>query len=261
MELAFYKYQGTGNDFVMIDNRDGSFDVSNLDLVRKLCDRKFGIGSDGLIAIQNHLDYDFEMVYFNADGSQSMCGNGARCAVAFSAFLEIIEGKTHFLAIDGSHDAILSGDQVELLMGDVKRIEERSGDFFVNIGSPHHIRFVEKAEGYPVFEEGKSIRYDSGYAPAGTNVNFVQPLAEDEVFVRTYERGVEDETLSCGTGVTAAAIVYGAQHNQNNVKINTLGGELSVRFHSNADGSFSKIWLIGPAVQVFSGKIKINTTD
>ena len=261
MELTFYKYQGTGNDFVMIDNRNGSLDVSNLALVRRLCDRKFGIGSDGLIAIQNHPDYEFEMVYFNADGSQSMCGNGARCAVAFSAFLQIFKEKTRFLAIDGPHEATLVADQVELLMADVKSIERRSGDFFVNTGSPHHIRFVEKTEGYPVFEEGKSIRHDPQYAPGGTNVNFVQRLAKDHVFVRTYERGVEDETLSCGTGVTAAALVYGAQHNQNNVKINTLGGELSVRFHSNPDGSFSEIWLIGPAVQVFSGKIKIDTTD
>jgi len=257
MEVNFYKYQGTGNDFVMIDNRDGSFDGSHLDLVRRLCDRKFGIGADGLIAIQPHPDYDFEMVYFNADGSQSMCGNGARCAVAFSAFLGITEGKTNFLAIDGPHDAVLSGSQVELLMGDVKGIEQRSGDFFVNTGSPHHVRFIEEADGYPVFEEGRSVRYDAGYAPAGTNVNFVQPLADDEVFVRTYERGVENETLSCGTGVTAAAIVHGAKRNQNSVKINTLGGELSVRFHSNPDGSFREIWLIGPAVQVFAGKINI----
>lgn len=260
MEVNFYKYQGTGNDFVMVDNRDGRFDTSNLELVRKLCDRKFGVGSDGLIAVQLHSDYDFEMIYFNADGSQSMCGNGARCAVAFSAFLGIVKGKTRFLAIDGPHEAILTGDQVELLMGDVRAIEDKSGDYFLNTGSPHHIRFVDNVAEYPVFAEGRSIRYDSGYAPGGTNVNFVQPLADDVVFVRTYERGVEDETLSCGTGVTAAAIAYGAQRNQNEVKINTLGGGLSVRFHSNPDGSFSNIWLIGPAVQVFSGKIKMNTT-
>ncbi len=258
MELTFYKYQGTGNDFVMIDDRDQSLDLTDLGLVRKLCDRKFGIGADGLIAIRNHPDFDFEMIYFNADGSQSMCGNGARCAVAFSAFLGIIQEKTQFLAIDGPHEAILSGDQVELLMGDVKGIDDKSGDFFLNTGSPHHIRFVEKAEGYPVFAEGKSIRYDAAYAPGGTNVNFVQPIAEDEVFVRTYERGVEDETLSCGTGVTAAALVYGAQHQKNLVKINTLGGKLSVKFHSNPDGSFSKIWLIGPAEQVFQGKISLH---
>jgi diaminopimelate epimerase len=155
MELTFYKYQGTGNDFVMIDDRGESFDLKNLDLVRKLCDRKFGIGGDGLIAIRNHPEFDFEMVYFNADGSQSMCGNGARCAVAFSAFLGIIDRKTGFLAIDGPHQAILAGDQVELLMGDVKEIDSRSGDYYVNTGSPHHIRFVEKAADYPVLKKGK----------------------------------------------------------------------------------------------------------
>lgn len=257
MELTFYKYQGTGNDFVMIDDRAESFDLKNLELVQKLCDRKFGIGADGLIAIRNHPDFDFEMIYFNADGSQSMCGNGARCAVAFSSFLGIVDTKTRFLAIDGPHEAILREDQVELLMGNVKGIEDKSGDFFLNTGSPHHVRFVEKAAEYPVFEEGRSIRYDAGYAPGGTNVNFVQPMAEDEVYVRTYERGVEDETLSCGTGVTAAALVYGAQRQQNHVKINTLGGKLSVKFHSNSDGTFNEIWLIGPAEQVFSGKINI----
>lgn len=257
MELTFYKYQGTGNDFVMIDDRAESFDLKNLDLVSKLCDRKFGIGADGLIAIRNHQDFDFEMIYFNADGSQSMCGNGARCAVAFSSFLGIVDKKTRFLAIDGPHEAVLNGDLVELLMGDVKGIEDKSGDFFLNTGSPHHVRFVEKAAEYPVFEEGKSIRYDVRYAPAGTNVNFVQPIDEDEVFVRTYERGVENETLSCGTGVTAAALVYGSKHRQNQVKINTLGGKLSVKFQSNPDGTFSQIWLIGPAEQVFSGKINI----
>ena len=257
MEVTFYKYQGTGNDFVMIDNRDERFDVRDLDMIRKLCDRKFGIGADGLIAIQLHPDFDFEMMYFNADGSQSMCGNGARCAVAFSAFLGIVTGETRFLAIDGPHDAFLSGTQVELLMGDVKGIDQKSGDYFVNTGSPHHIRFVDNAAEYPVFVQGKSIRNDEGYAPAGTNVNFVQVMTDGEVFVRTYERGVEDETLSCGTGVTAAALVYGAKQNRNAVKINTLGGKLSVKFHSNADGSFSKIWLTGPAEQVFVGKIKI----
>jgi diaminopimelate epimerase len=257
MDFSFYKYQGTGNDFVMIDDRAGSFDLQNLQLVSKLCDRRFGVGADGLIAIRNHPDYDFEMIYFNADGSQSMCGNGARCAVAFSAFLGIVGKTTRFLAIDGPHEAVLVNDQVELLMSDVKCIESKLGDFFVNTGSPHHIRFVEKVEDYPVFEEGRTVRFDAAYSPGGTNVNFVQPMEADQVFVRTYERGVEDETLSCGTGVTAAALVYGSQNGQNHVKISTPGGKLSVKFKSNPDGSFRKIWLIGPAVQVFSGKITI----
>ena len=257
MEITFYKYQGTGNDFVMIDDRQELFDVTDLDLVSKLCDRKFGIGADGLILIRNHADYDFEMIYFNADGSQSMCGNGARCAVAFSAFLEIVEEKTDFLAIDGAHQATLKDGLVQLLMGEVAGIEEKAEDFFVNTGSPHHIRLVDRVKDYPVFAEGKSIRYDEMYAPSGTNVNFVEAISPDEIFVRTYERGVEDETLSCGTGVTAAALVYGKDQPATEIKINTLGGKLSVKFTSKPSGGFSDIWLIGPAEQVYSGKIKV----
>ncbi|TDQ17092.1 diaminopimelate epimerase [Algoriphagus boseongensis] len=257
MELSFYKYQGTGNDFVMIDDRDSNFDEKNLDLVRSLCDRKFGIGADGLILIRNHPDFDFEMIYFNADGSQSMCGNGARCAVAFSAFLGIIQIKTSFLAIDGPHEAILKDGLVELLMGNVSGITEKGDEYFVNTGSPHHIRFVDQIKNYPVFEEGKSVRYDQGYSPAGTNVNFLEENSPNEVFVRTYERGVENETLSCGTGVTAAALVFGTQKNINHVKIKTLGGNLSVKFKQNDQGQFQDIWLIGPAEQVFSGKISV----
>ena len=257
MDFTFYKYQGTGNDFIMIDDRVEAFPEKNLDLVRKLCDRKFGIGADGLILIRNHPDFDFEMVYFNSDGSQSMCGNGARCAVAFSAFLGIVSETTRFLAIDGPHEAILKNGKVELLMGDVKNIEPRGSDFFVNTGSPHHIRFVEEIQNYPVFEQGKSVRYDSNYAPSGTNVNFLEDMGSGEVFVRTYERGVENETLSCGTGVTAAALVYGDQKGISDVKIKTLGGNLSVKFQKNGNGSFENIWLIGPAEQVFSGSISI----
>lgn len=256
-QTNFYKYQGTGNDFVMIDDRDENFDEKDLDLVSKLCDRKFGIGADGLILIRNHPDFDFEMIYFNADGSQSMCGNGARCAVAFSGFLGIISEKTHFLAIDGPHDAVWNGEQVELKMGNVSGIEAKDRDAFVNTGSPHHIRMVEGIEDYPVFEEGKKVRFDAMYAPAGTNVNFVEALSEGEIFVRTYERGVENETLSCGTGVTAAAIAFAQNQTDAEVKIKTLGGNLSVRFHKNEDGSLDNVWLIGPATQVFKGEIEI----
>jgi len=257
MELTFYKYQGTGNDFVMIDDRTNQIDTSDLELVSYLCDRKFGVGADGLILIRNHAAFDFEMVYFNADGSQSMCGNGARCAVAFAAFLEIIEAKASFLAIDGKHEAEIKDGLVHLRMGDVPGIVMQESDYFVNTGSPHHIRFVQNVENYPVFEEGKRIRYDSIYSPSGTNANFVQVLSDDEIYVRTYERGVEDETLSCGTGVTAAAIAYAAGKNQPTVKIQTLGGELGVKFEEKIEGGFANVWLIGPAKQVFSGKIKI----
>lgn len=257
MEITFYKYQGTGNDFVMIDDRKENFDAGDLALVSKICDRKFGVGADGLILIRNHKDYDFEMVYFNADGSQSMCGNGARCAVAFSAFLEIISDKTRFLAIDGPHEAIIQDGLVQLLMGDVEKIEEKAEDHFVNTGSPHHVRMVSKISDYPVFDEGKSVRYDEMYAPTGTNVNFVEPISKEEIYVRTYERGVENETLSCGTGVTACALVYAKDQDQAEIKINTLGGNLSVRFTAGQSGGFQDIWLIGPAEQVYAGKIKI----
>ena len=257
-KMVFYKYQGTGNDFVMIDDRENKFDDQNLDLVSRICDRKFGIGADGLILIRNHRDYDFEMIYFNADGSMSMCGNGARCAVAFAGFLGIIEDKTHFLAIDGPHEAVLNQDVVELKMGNVKGITAKNGDCFVNTGSPHHIRVVEDVHNYPVFEEGKKIRYREDYAPGGTNVNFIEALGKDEIFVRTYERGVENETLSCGTGVTAEAIAFEQEKSDAEVKIKTLGGNLSVRFHRNEDGCLDNVWLIGPAKQVFSGKMELS---
>lgn len=257
MNIQFYKYQGTGNDFVMIDDREEKLDLADISWVKQLCDRKFGIGSDGLIVLRNHPDYDFEMVYFNADGSQSMCGNGARCAVAFAGFLGILQNETHFLAIDGAHDAVLKEDVVELKMGNVAGIQAKGMDCFVNTGSPHHIRFVAEIEDYPVYEEGEKIRYAVDYAPSGTNVNFVKAISDHEIFVRTYERGVENETLSCGTGVTAAALAFAQEKESAEVKIQTLGGNLSVRFEKSAEGGFDNIWLIGPAEQVFQGKIKI----
>lgn len=257
MEISFYKYQGTGNDFVMIDDRSNLFPEKDLSLVQKLCDRKFGIGSDGLILIRNKDGFDFEMVYFNADGSQSMCGNGARCAVAFSKYLGIIDNNTTFYAIDGPHEASVVRDAVELGMSKVSSIVNEGQDFFVDTGSPHHVRFVKNVMEYPVIEEGAKIRNSDKYAPKGTNVNFVTPLVEDEIHVRTYERGVEDETLSCGTGVTACALVYGYQNQLNEVKIKTMGGNLKVRFMKMDDGSFHNIQLIGPAEQVFEGRIEI----
>jgi diaminopimelate epimerase len=257
MEISFYKYQGTGNDFVMIDDRADNFPDMDLPLIQKICDRKFGVGADGLILIREAEGYDFEMVYFNADGSQSMCGNGARCAVAFASFLGLIENKTEFLAIDGGHLAYINDGNIELAMSPVFSLTPAGEDYFVNTGSPHHVKFVENVSDYPVFEEGKVIRYSNQYAPNGTNVNFVTPLNRKEIKVRTYERGVENETLSCGTGVTACALVYGFQNQLDEVCIHTPGGKLNVKFDINSDGSFQNIWLIGPAVQVFEGKIKI----
>jgi diaminopimelate epimerase len=255
--ISFYKYQGTGNDFVMVDDRQSTWDLGNIARISALCDRRFGIGADGLILIRSHADYDFEVVYFNADGSQSFCGNGARCAVAFAAFLGIIDQKTQFLAIDGPHEASLKDGLVALKMGDVSEISESLGDSFVHTGSPHHVRWVEDVETYPVFEQGQVLRHDPCYAPAGSNVNFVQKLGDAEIFVRTFERGVENETLSCGTGVTAAALVCGALTQQKSIQIRTLGGNLRVTFRGNAKDGFDNIWLIGPALQVYAGQIQL----
>lgn len=256
MTISFYKYQGTGNDFVMIDDRADDFDLKNLGLIGKLCDRKFGIGADGVILIRNHPKYDFEMIYFNGDGSQSMCGNGARCAVAFANFLGIIQDATTFQAIDGMHQATISDDRVELLMGAVSELEIIGEDRFIDTGSPHHLREVQAIAQYPVVKEGSLVRNSSRY-PQGTNVNFVEKLGENELFVRTFERGVEDETLSCGTGVTAAALAFGTKEKNQEVKIKTLGGHLAVRYAVDEKGAYQDIWLIGPAERVFAGKISL----
>jgi len=253
-DIRFYKYQGTGNDFVMVDDRQSIWDLGNTARISALCDRKFGIGADGLILIRSHANYDFEVVYFNSDGTQSFCGNGARCAVAFAAYLEIINQKTRFLAIDGPHEAYLDQGMVALKMGDVSQIVESLGDAFVHTGSPHHVRWVEHLDDYPVLEQGQLLRHDPCYAPGGSNVNFMQKLGDAEIFVRTFERGVENETLSCGTGVTAAALVCGALTQQKDIQIRTLGGNLRVTFEGNTQTGFTNIWLIGPAQQVFSGR-------
>jgi diaminopimelate epimerase len=257
MELKFYKYQGTGNDFVVIDNRDLLFDNKNFDLVRKLCNRRFGIGADGLILIQNHPDYDFEMVYYNADASQSMCGNGSRCAIHFANFLGIIKEKTHFLAIDGPHDAMIKDGLVHLKMNDVEQVTCMAQDLFINTGSPHYVAFVEDIDNYNVFQEGRKIRNSEPFGKAGTNVNFVKITNGNEIFVRTYERGVEDETLSCGTGVTAASLAASYQQLKSPVKVKTLGGELQVAFEKKENDQFKNIFLIGPAQMVFEGIIHI----
>ncbi|MDN5201827.1 diaminopimelate epimerase [Fulvivirgaceae bacterium BMA10] len=256
--LKFYKYQGTGNDFVMIDNRQFTFNQNDLESVRKICDRKFGIGADGLILIQDHPDHDFEMVYFNADGSQSLCGNGSRCAVKFANFLGIIDQQTTFLAIDGAHEAFLEDDLVHLKMGDVEEVTIKNKEVFINTGSPHHIKFVDDVEQFDVVQEGKRIRYMEDYSKTGgTNVNFVQALSHNQVFVRTYERGVEDETLSCGTGVTAVSLAVSLKNYQSPVHIKTLGGDLQVSFNKINDQKFEEIYLIGPAGMVFEGSIEI----
>lgn len=254
--IQFYKYQGTGNDFVLIDNRNLKFPKST-ELIEKLCDRRFGIGGDGLILLENSDKADFKMVYYNSDGREStMCGNGGRCIAAFAHFLGIFESKTSFLAIDGLHEAEIKNGIVKLKMSDVNQISSQGNDFVLNTGSPHYVKYVETLNNYKVFENGNEIRNSETYKEDGINVNFVEVLSGRQLFVRTYERGVEDETYSCGTGVTAAALTFMNKNHQTSVEVKVLGGELKVYAEKNGDG-FSDIWLEGAADQVFKGEINI----
>ncbi|MDO6852993.1 diaminopimelate epimerase [Cellulophaga lytica] len=255
MQITFYKYQGTGNDFVMIDNRSLSFPKQDTKLINTLCDRKFGVGADGLILLENDEDLDFKMVYYNADGNEStMCGNGGRCLVAFANFLGVIKEKTTFNAVDGLHNATIKGDIVSLQMIDVAEVKEKENYSFLDTGSPHHVQLVDNVNGFDVFTEGKKIRYGL-YGEAGSNVNFVTKNAKGYT-VRTYERGVEDETLSCGTGVTAVALAMHKSGNTNltTIPIKVMGGDLEISFTAK-DGCYKNVYLTGEAKQVFKGEI------
>jgi len=254
--LQFYKYQGTGNDFVIIDNRKQVF-KNDTKLVKKLCDRKFGIGADGLICLENSDKVDFKMVYFNADGRESsMCGNGGRCIVSFAKYLHLIGKYCTFEAVDGLHQAkINTENQVELKMTDVHQINNFKKDSVLDTGSPHLVRFIDDVYTLDVAKIGAEIRYSEQFKFDGINVNFAH-LDDNKLNIRTYERGVEDETLSCGTGVTAVAIAASEQNliSSNLVKIKTPGGSLSVKFDKSNSG-YKNIWLIGPAEMVFKGEI------
>ncbi|WP_100077360.1 diaminopimelate epimerase [Chryseobacterium camelliae] len=254
--MEFYKYQGTGNDFVMIDNRSGEWNHLEISDIAKLCDRRFGIGADGLIKINIAEGYDFEVDYYNSDGSKSFCGNGARCSVAFAFFLDIFESNCNFIAIDGPHEAEIHNGIIKLKMSDVEMISMDGEDSVLDTGSPHYVKYVEDLIRYDVFAEGKSIRNSENYKEKGINVNFVEKNGQDGIFVRTYERGVEDETYSCGTGVTAAALTFMQKNNLISVPVKTLGGNLAVHAEKNGS-SFRNIWLEGPAKQVFKGKIDL----
>lgn len=261
MKLKFFKFHGTGNDFIMVDNRDLIFSKNDTNLVNRLCHRRFGIGADGLILLEpaSQEGDDFKMVYFNADGNQSsMCGNGGRCLVAFAKYLHIIEERTSFTAIDGRHLAILKNGQVSLQMQDVDVANLNESNLFLDTGSPHHIVFSKQIELVDVKKEGAQIRYSPQYeATGGTNVNFVEPSGENSFKVRTYERGVEDETYSCGTGVTAVALSAHAtgKANGKEIDLTTPGGGLKVSFERDKD-RYHNIWLTGPAQFVFKGEIE-----
>ncbi|SDN08172.1 diaminopimelate epimerase [Daejeonella rubra] len=262
MKLDFLKYEGAGNDFILIDNRNETFSlVDDTETIKKLCDRHFGIGADGLMVLQMKNGFDFEMLYFNADGREgSMCGNGGRCIVAFANHLKVIEGETNFLAVDGPHYATISenGNWVSLQMIDVQDIKTDGDAFVLNTGSPHYVLEVEDLASKDVYQDGKTIRYNETYSAKGINVNFVEDLG-DHYFVRTYERGVENETFACGTGVTAVSMAMAKKKGltgriKNSIRV--PGGNLNVNF--NYDGnSFNNVFLEGPATFVFEGSINI----
>lgn len=261
LKIHFHKYEATGNDFVIIDNRTGAYSFSS-DQIQKICDRRFGVGADGLILIEKHPTLDFNLNYYNSDGSQSLCGNGSRAAVQMAASLGLLNTKTEFNAYDGAHQAeLLNTGIVRLKMNPVTEVKKTGDDYFINTGSPHHLKFVKKVDDYPVFEEGRKIRYSENYKPGGTNVNFIQLLENNSISVRTYERGVEDETYSCGTGVTAAALAASFHGYTSPVQVHVKGGNLAIEFKTGQAGgqagTFHDIFLIGPAKMVFEGDLEL----
>ncbi|MFZ1262304.1 MAG: diaminopimelate epimerase [Chitinophagaceae bacterium] len=260
MKLHFFKYQGTGNDFILADNRKNDITLTTAQ-IHQLCDRKFGIGADGLMLLQDRTGFDFEMKYYNADGHPgSMCGNGGRCMAKFAYQLGIHRESYHFLAADGAHEAEIDTEGiVSLKMKDVKSISKFHGDSIVDTGSPHYVKMVTNLTELDVFKKGYEIRHSKEFDDEGINVNFVEQLEEpDNIFVRTFERGVEDETLSCGTGVTAAALVcYHNENGFNEVEVKTLGGILTVEFDRLDDNHYEDIWLCGPAEKVYEGTVDI----
>ena len=256
MIIEFYKYQGTGNDFIMINDIDNTFNIKDRELVAALCERRLGVGADGLILLRNHDKLDFEMIYFNSDGKQSsMCGNGGRCIVAFAKMLEIIANETTFMAIDGAHKGKVAKDGIYLQMQDVTKIEGMGDGIVLDTGSPHYIKMVDSLESLDIDKEGGKIRNSDPFKKEGINVNFVLDAADLEV--RTYERGVEAETLSCGTGVVATAIAmhYANCIKENLIDIKTKAGVLSVSFEE-FNGTYRNIWLSGEVNMVYTGEFE-----
>lgn len=260
MVIQFFKYHGTGNDFVMIDNRQNFFPKNNTKLIEQLCHRRFGIGADGLLLLENDNLTDFRMVYYNSDGNESsMCGNGGRCIVAFAKKLDIIDNQTTFIATDGLHNAtILEDGTVSLQMKDVDEVKINPDYIYLNTGSPHHVTIVHDLPKYDVKTNGAKIRYSNLYGKAGSNVNFVSAKSANHFVLRTYERGVEDETLSCGTGATATAIAMHAigKTKSNHIDLDVQGGKLKV-FFEKKDEIYQNVMLIGPATFVFKGEVEI----
>ncbi|HIP36279.1 MAG TPA: diaminopimelate epimerase [Crocinitomix sp.] len=254
--MKFYKYHGAGNDFILIDNRQHVFKGDKIQFAIDICKRRFGVGSDGLIFIENDDTADFLMDFLNPDGSRSFCGNGSRCAVKFAHFIEIFtQQQVTFKAIDGIHKAELIDNLVKIEMKNVSTTQQLGNDYFIHTGSPHYIKYYNSIDDLNIINFGKKIRYSDTYKKEGTNVNAVEIINNNHLKIRTYERGVENETLACGTGVTACALSYAKlkKLTNNTVNVDAVGGKLSVSFKQQADGSFTDIWLIGPAEFVFSG--------
>ena len=254
MKIKFHKYQAAGNDFILYDNRDESFPKINK-VYTQLCDRKFGVGADGIILIEYDEKEPFKVVYINPDGSQSLCGNGCRAAVRFAKSLDLTDINAVFNAYDGSHQAQILDKTISLSMADVQNGSAYEAGIFLDTGSPHYVLFVEDVHNHDIIGEGRKWRY-SEFFKEGANVNFVELLDSNRIYVRTYERGVEVETLSCGTGVTAAAIAASTRGLTSPITIDTLGGQLKVSFEKSEDG-FKHVWLEGPAEYVFSGEIEV----
>ncbi|ERJ58490.1 diaminopimelate epimerase [Sphingobacterium paucimobilis] len=259
-KIKFHKYQGAGNDFILIDNRDKVLNNISNALVKHLCDRRFGIGADGLMLLQNTNELDFEMVYFNSDGREgSMCGNGGRCIVAFARDLGIIKDKTVFLAVDGEHYATIQREQVKLGMTDVNEIQKDGEAYVLHTGSPHYVTKANNLTQLDVYQQGYAIRNNSTYRQDGINVNFVEKEGAG-YFLRTFERGVENETYACGTGATAVAMAMAIEEDLNGpleIPIRALGGQLYVSFEKNGQ-RFTNVILKGPANFVYEGFIAIS---
>jgi len=254
MKTSFNKYHGTGNDFIMIDNRNLEFDAKNQVLIEKMCSRRFGIGADGLILLENDEKLDFKMVYFNADGNEStMCGNGGRCIVAFAKKLNIIDKTAEFMAIDGFHKATINENfEVNLQMKDVADIELVNQDFVLDTGSPHYVKIVSEFEEEFV-NQARAIRNNDRFKKEGINVNFIKQLSENELEIRTFERGVEDETYACGTGCVASALSVMHKNNKTEqISLSTKGGNIKVTADFK-NGVYTNVWLWGPTTFVFSG--------
>ncbi len=262
MNIVFYKYQGTGNDFIIVDNRNGQFDINNHQVVSILCDRRFGIGADGLLSLEYHDEFAFTMRYYNSDGKEAtMCGNGGRCIAAFAVHRGIVKnpGKFKFMATDGIHEAKFSNDVVSLKMTEVGKIITNPEYLYLDTGSPHYVTFVDDNTSINVVKRGSEIRYSKEFeTKGGTNVNFVQQINDKTIKMRTYERGVENETLSCGTGAVASAISTAIKQGYGEkFTVEVPGGQLQVEFELDSALHPHNIWLTGPAKFVFKGEVDI----